>query len=243
MRRNNGNKENSAIVIDFPGGIPCPLPDTARPSRQGHNWMHFEIGIGPWSRIVEALPDFLFRFVKKALQQQLPTASNLARWKRIASPNCILCGKSIPQTNKHLLSHCAYLLDRYQSATTEFWKRLFVGSTHTNLSSSAWRSIYHSRHDSSKLIQFSSRRSDRKSCCTTNPASQSLNLRSATRQICWSPKITNSTNTKRQRHIQTHSSGASLRNRDLSPGHGQTLNILKPNISKTVRVRGNVEVT
>ena len=70
-------------------------------------------GIGQWSRIVEALPDFLFRFVKKALQQQLPTASNLARWKRIASPNCILCGKSIPQTNKHILSHCAYLLDRY----------------------------------------------------------------------------------------------------------------------------------
>ena len=34
-------------------------------------------GIGQWSRIVEALPDFLFRFVKKALQQQLPTASNL----------------------------------------------------------------------------------------------------------------------------------------------------------------------
>ena len=70
-------------------------------------------GIGQWSRIVEALPDFLFHFAKKALQQQLPTASNLARWKRIPSPNCILCGNSIPQTNKHLLSHCAYLLDRY----------------------------------------------------------------------------------------------------------------------------------
>ena len=45
-------------------------------------------GIGQWLRIVEALPDFLFRFVKKALPQQLPTASNLARWKRIANPNC-----------------------------------------------------------------------------------------------------------------------------------------------------------
>ena len=44
-------------------------------------------GIEQWTRVVEALPDFLFRFVKKALQQQLPTASNLARWKRI--PDCI----------------------------------------------------------------------------------------------------------------------------------------------------------
>ena len=36
-----------------------------------------------WSRRLESLPDYLFRFARKAFQQQLPTASNLKRWKRI----------------------------------------------------------------------------------------------------------------------------------------------------------------
>ena len=76
-------------------------------------------GIEQWSRVVEALPDFLFRFVKKALQQQLPTASNLARWKRIPSPDCMLCKKSIHQTNKHLLSNCESLLECYSETTQQ----------------------------------------------------------------------------------------------------------------------------
>ena len=41
-----------------------------------------------WSRTLESLPDYLFRFDRKAFQQQLPTASNLKRWKRIDDPNC-----------------------------------------------------------------------------------------------------------------------------------------------------------
>ena len=81
-------------------------------------------GIEQWSRVVEALPDFLFRFVKKALQQQLPTASNLARWKRIPSPDCMLCKKSIHQTDKHLLSNCESLLECYSERHNKILERI-----------------------------------------------------------------------------------------------------------------------
>ena len=66
-----------------------------------------------WSRRLESLPDYLFRFVRKAFQQQLPTASNLKRWKRINDPNCPLCHKTALQTNKHVLSNCSAALNRY----------------------------------------------------------------------------------------------------------------------------------
>ena len=66
-----------------------------------------------WSRRLESLPDYLFRFVRKAFQQQLPTASNLKRWKRIDDPNCPLCHKTALQTNKHVLSNCSAALNRY----------------------------------------------------------------------------------------------------------------------------------
>ena len=138
-------------------------------------------GIEQWSRVVEALPDFLFRFVKKALQQQLPTASNLARWKRIPSPDCMLCKKSIHQTNKHLLSNCESLLECYSERHNKILE--LVGSIQTNLRNSAWRSISHFRH-SFILTRSSSRRSDRISYCTIDPASQSWNSQSATRRTC-----------------------------------------------------------
>ena len=70
-------------------------------------------GVDQWSRLIESLPEFLFRFVRKAFQQQLPTASNLKRWNRIGDPSCTLCQKSIPQTNKHVLSNCPASLNRY----------------------------------------------------------------------------------------------------------------------------------
>ena len=70
-------------------------------------------GVDQWSRLTESLPEYLFRFVRKAFQQQLPTASNLKRWNRIGDPSCTLCQKSIPQTNKHVLSNCSAALDRY----------------------------------------------------------------------------------------------------------------------------------
>ena len=66
-----------------------------------------------WSKCVESLPEYLFRFVRKAFQQQLATAANLVRWNRRTDPNCNICRKSIPQTNKHLLSNCSALLERY----------------------------------------------------------------------------------------------------------------------------------
>ena len=70
-------------------------------------------GVEQWSRSWESLPDYLFRFVRKAFQQQLPTSSNLKRWNRIDDPSCALCRKSILQTNKHVLSNCSAALNRY----------------------------------------------------------------------------------------------------------------------------------
>ena len=66
-----------------------------------------------WSKLVDNLPEYLFRFVRKAFQQQLPTTSNLARWRKRTDPNCSICKKAIPQTNKHLLSSCSALLGKY----------------------------------------------------------------------------------------------------------------------------------
>jgi hypothetical protein len=68
-----------------------------------------------WNNLAEHLPQFLFQFARKALQQQLPTASNLYRWKKLQSPMCTLCGMNRPQTNLHVLSNCSSqkALDRY----------------------------------------------------------------------------------------------------------------------------------
>jgi len=68
-----------------------------------------------WNNLFDRLPQFLFQFARKALQQQLPTASNLYRWKKLQSPMCTLCGINRPQTNLHVLSNCSYqkALDRY----------------------------------------------------------------------------------------------------------------------------------
>ena len=60
-----------------------------------------------WSGFVDGFPEALFNFARRAFQQQLPTAANLFRWKRSASPNCTLCGQETPQTNQHMLSHCS----------------------------------------------------------------------------------------------------------------------------------------
>ena len=70
-----------------------------------------------WSEVLNSLPQYMFYFARKALLQQLPTASNLFRWKKIDSPNCCLCKSSEAQSNKHVLSHCAakISLSRYTS--------------------------------------------------------------------------------------------------------------------------------
>ena len=74
-----------------------------------------ESTINAWSTMVNSLPDVLFSFVRKAFQQQLPTASNLFRWKRSDSDKCQLCGSI--QTNKHTLNNCSSpsVLQRYKT--------------------------------------------------------------------------------------------------------------------------------
>src|SRR6218665_2359328 len=59
-----------------------------------------------WSNTVNELAASGFKFVRKAFHQLLPTAANLARWKRITDPACHLCNTGQWQTNKHVLSNC-----------------------------------------------------------------------------------------------------------------------------------------
>ena len=71
--------------------------------------------INRWSSIVSTLPSALACFVRKALQQQLPTFANLQRWNRVSSNMCPLC-HSI-QTNKHVLNNCSapIALERFRA--------------------------------------------------------------------------------------------------------------------------------
>ena len=66
-----------------------------------------------WSSTINILPGFLFNFVRKAMQLQLPTLANLVRWGSASSNICPLC-KNV-QTNKHVLSNCNHpdVLKRY----------------------------------------------------------------------------------------------------------------------------------
>ena len=68
--------------------------------------------VARWSDVTMGLSEVLFKFARKALMQQLPTASNLRRWGRGGDGNC-RCGS--PQTNKHVLSNCGLpnSLERY----------------------------------------------------------------------------------------------------------------------------------
>ena len=47
--------------------------------------------INTWAAVLESMPSHIFNFARKALIQQLPTASNLHRWKNIDKPKCCLC--------------------------------------------------------------------------------------------------------------------------------------------------------
>lgn len=62
--------------------------------------------ISNWSKMTNSLPGFLFNFTRKAIQSQLPTLANLARWGRASSNLCPLC--SAVQSNKHVLSNCSH---------------------------------------------------------------------------------------------------------------------------------------
>ena len=65
-----------------------------------------------WNKVLDNLPQALFRFTRKAMQQVLPTNSNLAKWNQTTSSVCSLYGAP-NQTNKHVLSNCSAALDRY----------------------------------------------------------------------------------------------------------------------------------
>ena len=56
----------------------------------------------------------MFQFLRKGLQQLLPTASNLFRWKKAENPTCTLCMNK-PQSNAHVFSNCSApkALERY----------------------------------------------------------------------------------------------------------------------------------
>ena len=71
--------------------------------------------ISVWSSTLDSMPQYIFGFARKALIQQLPTASNLHRWKKIDSPMCKLCNSDKVQSNKHVLNNCsdAKALERY----------------------------------------------------------------------------------------------------------------------------------
>ena len=71
--------------------------------------------INRWATTIDKLPTHLFTFVKKALQQQLPTAVNLKRWGKTADDHCPLCQHA--QMNKHVLANCGSVvaLKRYKS--------------------------------------------------------------------------------------------------------------------------------
>src|SRR6218665_3702015 len=62
------------------------------------------------------MPEPVYNFARKAMQPQLPTAANLARWKKTSDSSCQLCNSGKPQTNKHVLSNCSSLaaLERYK---------------------------------------------------------------------------------------------------------------------------------
>ena len=95
-----------------------------------------ESTINAWSNMVNSLPDVLFSFVRKAFQQQLPTASNLFRWKKSDSDKCQLCG--LIQTNKHTLNNCSSpsVLQRYKNRHNHVLKilaRWILDSAEDNL--------------------------------------------------------------------------------------------------------------
>ena len=67
--------------------------------------------IKKWTCHVSTMTSLMFKFVRKAIQQQLPTAANLKRWGKQADPSCPLCNNI--QLNKHVLSNCSSVGSRF----------------------------------------------------------------------------------------------------------------------------------
>jgi len=68
-----------------------------------------------WSTTLAGSSTVIHNFARKALIDQLPTNSNLQRWKRAQNAGCTLCNAT--QTNKHVLSNCksSIALNRYRA--------------------------------------------------------------------------------------------------------------------------------
>ena len=65
--------------------------------------------ISQWQKTVQILPPNIFCFCRRYLISSLPTNANLAKWRKIASENCSLCG--IKQTQGHIVSFCSSALN------------------------------------------------------------------------------------------------------------------------------------
>ena len=67
-----------------------------------------------WNKVLDSMPQTLFRFTRKAMLQVLPTNSNLAKWTHTIDSMCSLFG-ALNQTYKHVLSNCSAALDHYRT--------------------------------------------------------------------------------------------------------------------------------
>lgn len=61
-----------------------------------------------WSNLIRQLPDEQFKFIMNAIQNTLPTRTNLHLWKKSSSHLCPLCNQ--PQSLCHVLNACPVLL-------------------------------------------------------------------------------------------------------------------------------------
>jgi hypothetical protein len=99
------------------------------------------VEIKRWNKRLDRSASCIFNFGRKALLQILPTNATLHRWNRAPDPFCPLCmknGKSISQTNWHVLSSCGSVssLERYTQRHNEVlalivdWLRTVVPADH-----------------------------------------------------------------------------------------------------------------
>ena len=79
--------ENTFFSLECQGALAKAVSETIR-----------KANIITWSNTLSILPEAVYNFARKAMQQQLPTAANLARWKSTSDPNCHLCNSGKPQT-------------------------------------------------------------------------------------------------------------------------------------------------
>ena len=87
-----------------------------------------ELDIKIWGNTIQRCSNLIFNFAHKSLLQVLPTAANLKRWNISIDPNCPLCGKNMPQTNKHVLANCSApaALNRFTARHNEIVQMIYL---------------------------------------------------------------------------------------------------------------------